>query len=657
MRQSTLPFAWPLVLFIAVSLACNFPSPANAPQNSTGPGGASTETVNPTTSPEAAPGSGTDSGRLLTICMGQEPSSLFLYADASAAARNIRQAIYDGPFDVVGFDYSPVILESKPTQAAGDVLLEPIPVQPGSPVVDVTGKLTNLGEGVQILPAGCNDPACAITFTGTAPAQMEQMVVRTKLRAGLTWSDGEPLTADDSLYAYEVARSLYPRVRAELIDRTQSYQALDAQTVEWRGVPGFRDPSYPASFFTPLPRHAWGEIPAAELAGTDRVSRTPIGWGPYAIQEWTAGDHITLIKNPSYFRAPEGLPAFDRLVFRFMPDRDQGLAALLAGECDLLDETNHLEIQGAALLDLQEKGQAAVSFQPAAAWEHADFGILPYNPPEAGGLLPLFGSKEIRQAIALCTDRQRMASELFFGQSAVPDSYVPASHPLFNPDGRKYAFDPAAGATLLDSIGWVDTDNDPASPRIAQGVAGIPDGTALEFTFLTTGEDEKQRAAAILQESLTTCGIKMNISTQPAENLFAPGPEGVLFGRNFNFAQFGWVSAIEPPCYLYTSQQIPGPYPEYSKGWGGANPSGYSNPDFDRACQQALLTLPEMPEHRAAHFLAQAIYTEDLPAIPLYQRLKLVATRPDFCGVTLDSSTESGLWNLESFNYGADCVP
>jgi peptide/nickel transport system substrate-binding protein len=639
---------WLLFLFLAVSLACNYqPVQTNRLPTISAEMPVATEVI--AVAPQVE--------RSLTICLGQEPASLFIYADASAAARNIRQAIYDGPFDVVNFEFSPVILESKPTQAAGDVLLEPVQVQPGSPVVDLTGKLTTLAEGVQVLPAGCNDPACALTYTGAEPAPLDQMVVRYKLRSGLTWSDGAPLTADDSLYSYEVARALYPRARAELIDRTQSYQALDPQTVEWRAVPGFRDPSYPANFFTPLPRHAWGKIPAAELAADESVSRTPLGWGPYLIQEWTAGDHITLSKNPTYYRVSEGLPAFDRLVYRFMPDRDQALAALLAGECDLLDETNSLELQGASLLDLQQSGKAAVYFQPAAAWEHADFGILPATPPEAGGPQPLFGSKEIRQALAQCTDRQRMADELFFGQSVVPDSYVPASHPLNNPENRTYTFDLAAGQATLDTLGWTDADGDPATPRTSQGVAGVPDGTALEFTFLTTDEDEKQHAAAILQESLAGCGIKLNISAQPAEALFAAGPEGPLFGRNFSLAQFGWVSSTEPACFLYTSQQIPGPYPEHPKGWGGANPSGYSSPDFDRACQQALLTLPEMPEHRQAHFQAQAIFTEDLPALPLYQRLKLVAARPDFCGLALDSSTESGLWNLESLNYGEGCTP
>lgn len=647
MRHTGLRPFWLLLFLLAASLACNYQPVRVA---STPP--ANPEEPVPTQPQMVSP----PAERLLTICMGQEPASLFLYADSSAAARNIRQAIYDGPFDVVNFDYSPVILESKPTLAAGDVLLEPVQVQPGGPVVDAGGNLTQLAEGLQVLPAGCNDPACAVPFSASAPVQMDQLVVRFKLRPGLTWSDGAPLTADDSLYSYEVARALYPRARAELMDRTQSYQVLDAQTVEWRGLPGYRDPAYPAIFFTPLPRHVWGDIPVAELSANELAGRTPLGWGPYKIQEWIAGDHITLNKNPAYFRAGEGLPAFDQLVFRFVPDRDQALAALLAGECDLLDETIHLETQGARLLELQASNQAAVFFQPAAAWEHADFGIVPYNTPENGGPLPLFGLKETRQAIALCTDRQRMAGELFFGQSSVPNSFVPTSHPLYNPDVRTYAFDPATGVTLLDSIGWLDGDGNPATPRTAQGVAGVPDGTAFEFSFLTTNEEEKQRLAAILQESLAACGIKVNLSAQPVETLFAPGPEGALFGRNFSLAQFGWASSLQPACYLYTSQEIPGPYPQYPRGWGGANLSGYSNPEFDRACQQARLTLPEMPEHRNAHFLAQSIFAEELPALPLYQRLKLVAARPDFCGLAIDSSTESALWNLESLDYDQDCA-
>jgi peptide/nickel transport system substrate-binding protein len=592
--------------------------------------------------------------RLLTICMGQEPSSLFLYNDSSLAARVVRQAIYDGPFDVVNFDPLPVILEKKPTLANGDLAVVQVTVQPGSFIVSNDGKSVSLGEGVVYRPTGCSEATCAQIYTGQDPIQMDQLVVRFRLRAELQWSDGAPLTADDSQYSFEVAKSLFPRARPDLVAHTFSYQALDNLVVEWRGIPGYRDADYAMNFFTPLPRHIWGSLTPQDLLAAEVSNRLPIGWGPYVIQEWTLGDHISLNRNPAYFRSAEGLPFFDKLVFRFVPDKEQALNALLAGECDYLDETTGLESQSARLLDLQKNGQVAVAFQTGTAWEHVDFGILPSTP--SGSLEPLFQLKETRQAMAMCIDRQRMADELFFGQSVVPDSYVSPMHPLFNLQVKKYPFDPKAAAALLDSIGWLDSDGNPGTPRIAQGVSGVADGTPFEFTFLTTTEEEKQRTAQILVTSLAQCGIKVQVSSLPWEELFTPGPDGPIFGRKFAMAQFSWMSALQPPCYLYTSQEIPGPYPEFSKGWGGANASGYSNPNFDYTCQQALSTLPEMPEHQAAHFQAQAIYAEDLPAIPLYLRLKLVVMRPDMCGVLMDPSADSSLWNLEIFNYGDGCT-
>jgi ABC-type transport system substrate-binding protein len=120
-------------------------------------------------------------------------------------------------------------------------------------------------------------------------------------------------------------------------------------------------------------------------------------------------------------------------------------------------------------------------------------------------------------------------------------------------------------------------------------------------------------------------------------------------------AQFAWTNSLEPPCFLYTSDEIPGPYPDYPKGWGGANASGYSNPEFDQACQLARTTLPDRPEHAQAHRRAQEIFADDLPAIPLYLHLKYAATRPDMCGLILDPSASSALWNLEDFDYGPAC--
>jgi len=592
------------------------------------------------------------SGRSLTICMGSEPGSLFYYGDGSQAANNVRQAIYDGPFDVINYELVPVILERMPSLENGDITIEPLAVKAGNIVVDLNGDLAKLGEGIQYLPSGCLDASCAQTYSGQEPVQVDQLAVRFKLIPGLKWSDGAPLTIDDSLYSFEVAQAVYPKARGDLVAYTESYRALDETTIEWRGVPGYQDSGAATFFFAPLPRHAWGQIAPDDLFSAEASSRQPLGWGAYMIDEWLPGESITLIRNPNYFRLAEGLPKFDQLIFRFTENPEQALAALQNGECDILDETSGLETRSAQLQEQQVAGQMAVTFIPGTAWEHLDFGIASLNP----GLPPIFQKKETRQAMAQCIDRQRITDELYPGLSQVPDSYVLSQHPLHNPNVRTYLFDPQTAATLLEAAGWADADGNPATPRTALGVEGVPDGTPLATTLLTTDDEEKQLVAAIIKDSLAQCGVQVEINNSSPEVLFAPGPEGPIFGRNFALAQFGWETATEPPCFLYTTQEVPGPYPQYPKGWGGANASGYSNPEFDLACQRGRAALPENPQHQDAHHQAQAIFAEDIPSIPLYTRFQAVATRLDLCGLVVDASAESSLTNLEEVDYGSDCV-
>lgn len=608
------------------------------------------------------------SSRLLTVCMGREPASLFLYGDESSAARGIRQAIYDGPLDINNFTVSPVLLQRQPDRTGGDVQLIPVPVQPGDLIQDAAGHLTQLKSGATYLPAGCQTSDCGVVYEGADPVNMDQLVVQYHLLPDVLWSDGAALTADDSLFSYQVASGLKPWARADWIDHTLVYTALNATTVEWRGVPGYRQPNYSLGFFSPLPRHAWGDLSPTQMLTAELSARMPLGWGPFQIEEWQPGDHITLSKNLNYFRAQEGLPHFDRLVFRFMPNKDEALAALQAGECDILDETTGLEGRSQELLDLKNSGQARVEFMPGAAWEHIDFGLAPAN-PAAGDKGPVnpatfLQPKAVRQALALCVDRAALAKELFFDQTVVPDTYVPPGHPLALPEVKKYAFDPGAAASLLQSVGWVDADNNPATPRVAAGVAEVADGTPFEMEYLVSSEPLAHSAAQKIQASLASCGVKINLKTIDAHTLVTPGPQGAVFGRNFTLAQFAWSTSLAggnnplvPACYLFLSEEIPGPYPQFPKGWGGANVSGYRSADFDQACLKGLSTLPDTPEYVQAHQRAQALFAEDLPALPLFMRLKVVAARPDLCNLSVDSSADSSLWNLETLDYGETCNP
>jgi peptide/nickel transport system substrate-binding protein len=589
--------------------------------------------------------------RVFTICMGDEPDSLFLYADASVAARSLRQAVYDGPLDVLGYQLSPVLFDAVPSVDDGTIMLVPVEVQPKDLIVSADGVLSLLENGVRYLPNGCQDASCALTYSGSEPVTMEALVVRFNLRQGITWADGASLTADDSLYSYEVAEALYPRVRSDLLDRTASYQAVDAASVEWRGVPGYRNPQAAAFFFSPLPRHTWGGTPVQELLETEAVNRTPLGWGPYQIEEWTAGDHITLRRNENYFRSEEGLPAFDALVYRFMPDSEAALQALLTGECDYIDETVGMEGQLPQLAQLQNEGRLEFQVEVGSGWELLDFNLAPQGGDEPN----FFRSAATRQAVAMCIDRETIASEVFRGYSQVMPGYIPSGHPLYNPEAALPAYDPQAGAEALTAAGWLDLDNDPATPRTAQGVQGVPNGTEFTFTLHTGTALAAQTAARIISNTLAECGIVVDTQSLPWQELLAPGPDGPVFGRHFSAAQYGWIAAVEPPCFLFTSSEIPGDYPAAPRGWGGANAGGYANAEFDAACRQAASSLPGKDAYRSAHHQAQALFAADLPALPLYQRIQVIAHRTDMCGVQVDPSAESALWSLETFNYGSDC--
>jgi len=482
---------------------------------------------------------------------------------------------------------------------------------------------------------------------------MDILVVRFQLLPNIQWSDGSPLTANDSLYAYQVAKALYPAYRPQLVRITHSYQVIDQRTVEWRGLPGSQSSSYPEHFFAPLPQHAWGTLPISELPESQLASQAPLGWGPYVLEEWTPGEQITFSKNPNYFRANQGLPHFDRLVFRFTADPQEAVQAVLAGECQLADETALRGVAAQELQELQSNENIATWVKASGAWEQILFGITALDTTRTS----LFASVPVRQAIASCIDKERISQEVYSGLAVLADTFVLPDHPYYTSEAAHYSFNPQSASTLLTASGWVDHDGDPATPRLASGVAGLPEGTPFEFTYLASDETERQQVARIVQESLAQCGIKVNLEFLPANQVYAGGPEGPVFGRHFDAAQLAWTTQFEVPCSLFTSTEIPGPYPAFSKGWGGANASGYSNPNLDQACVTSLTTLRSSPDFTEAYRQIQLILSEELPALPLYLHPQVAAARVDGCGFQLESSNASSLWNLEEFDYGDACNP
>jgi peptide/nickel transport system substrate-binding protein len=620
--------------------------------------------------------------RRLTICLGAEPETLYIYGGVSLAQSHILGAIYDGPIDVVGYQNHPVILEKLPNLADGDAVLEPVSVQAGDLVVNDTGQVVQLDLGEVVRPYGCSSSECAVAWGG-GQLELAQLSATFTIKQDLKWSDSVPLTAADSVFSYQIASQcqgdfgpcgglgLATRSGWETLPRTASYDALDESSVRWTGVPGFLDPAYQTNFFIPLPEHQLSQYAPQDLFTAPEAARQPLGWGPYVISSWMPGESISLRANPLYFRAQEAELKFDELLFRFIGgEASNNLDTLMSGGCDFLDQgASQALINGGIeeLIQLEDERRLLAHIAAGPIWEHADFGIVPLSYDD--GYQPgidrpdFFRDVSLRQAFSLCMDRQKIVDEVLYGQSSVPISYLPEEHPLFNGNVNRYEYDPAAGAQLLQGAGWVDHDGDHQTPRQALGIQGVVDGTPLVVTYITSTAEQRQVSSQILADSLAECGAQLELVYGPGSEVYAPGPEGPVFGRRFDLAQFAWSTGNQPACDLWISGQVPGdPNLEdengsalFPYGWGGANAAGFRENSYDFACDQALTTLPGQPGYIENHQAAQTIFSEQLPVIPLYQHLKLVVTRPDMCGFSLDASAFSELWNIENFNYGEGC--
>jgi peptide/nickel transport system substrate-binding protein len=641
-----------VLVALAVVLAGCSPASPGIPEAAE-PTGVSPEDAQPTITP--APTEIPE--RTLVVCLGEEPRTLYRYGGSSEAMWSVLEAVYDGPIDTLGFALQPVVLDKLPTLQDGDAVYQALDVQPGEIVVDVNGDLVSLADGVIVRPAGCAGPECAVTWDSTVPVQMDRLVINFSLKAGLTWADGAPLTSDDSLYAYELASDPGTPVSQYVLKRTLSYTALEQRTTQWTGLPGYFPLRFGDLYWAPLPRHAWGHLASSDLLTSELSTRTPLGWGPYVIEEWVAGDHIRLSKNPNYLRAAEGLPKFETLVFRFLGrPADSTLAALQAGECDAVDRSTGLDGQVQAAREAELNGKLQTVIGQGPEWEQVVFGIQPaaYDDPSqrlATNRADLFSDLRVRQAITMCMNRERTVSYALFNQSAVPATFLPPDHPLYAPGVEFLPFNLEEANRLLEESGWIDHDGDASTPRQAFEMPRVAEGAPLVVEYSTTGALLRQEYANTLKDALALCGVQLEVRTYEPQQFYEPGPNGPLFGRSFDLAQLAWQAGISTPCALFTSDQIP----SAENNWIGTNVAGYSDAEYDAACYAALQTRPDHPEYTARNQDVQRLFASSLPAAPLFYRIKVAAARPDLCGLTMETSARSDLWNLETWDIGAGC--
>ncbi len=618
---------------------------AGSPAAASPTAGASTPSPQPSGTASPAPVSATAAAQpaqVLTICMGTEPVALMPYLDGSDAARTVQALLYAAPIDVVGYNTQPGILAEVPSLENGSAVVKVLRMLPGDRVLDDAGEVVTLTVGTRIRPAGCRNSGCAVTYDGS-DVEMDQMRVVFRLRRGLTWEDGSPVQAADSVYSMELATALaspeLPGVApgATLEVMTESYLALDAQTVVWTGVPGYLPQSYRTLFWLPMPSVAWRSTGLAELFLREDVVHTPMGYGPYGQVEWEGGATLRLSRSETYAAATGVRPFFDAVVFRFVDPADpkSALNALADGTCDLLTADLNLGEAFKEMSALQSAGSLQILAQPGIAWEH-----LTFNTNVGSSRPALFADVRTRQAVAHCVDRKRLLQELTHAMGTAMATYVPPDAPLYAPGVQQYAYDAALGGTLLDEAGWRDEDGD--GVREAHAVEGVNEGVPFRLTYVTTGSDRRLRTAQLIAAELSVCGISVDTQVYEPWELFAQNPENVLVGGNFDLAQVALSADLLPQCSPYASWAMPA----LTNGWAGLNVGRFSSADYDAACMTASTALPGEADFVDGHREAQRIFADALPALPLYRTVSYLAARPDLAGVRPDALSVV-TWNVE----------
>ena len=476
-----------------------------------------------------------------------------------------------------------------------------------------------------------------------------------RLREGVRWSDGAPLTSRDVKFTHDLVvnprsgaiadlEAKYERVETP-DDRTivftmhseRSARALASQNPElfgsWEAQRGpVLDPLYGfgvlASFI--LPAHVLGPIVGADPRTSTELpdaidrsafARQPVGSGPYAVESWEDGGPIELRARADYFG---GTPRIEtiRVSFGRGPNAGSALAeALEKGDLDLV-AGGALDLAGT--VRLASAPDLRVHQTLGTTWEKLAFNLDD----------PALEDRRIRQAIAYALDRDEIVREAYAGQSAVVESPFARWPGALGGAARRYSPDLARARALLRSAGWSESD-DPATPRAnASG--------PLRLRLLTNDSPIRTRTALIIRARLAAVGIDVAIETVPSADLFAP-ERGRLARRDFTLALYAWSGATEPGLeagYLYAGTSVP----TKANGYRGGNYAGYKSAEADRLIAAGAATLDPV-ERGAVYRQLERLLLDDLPALPLAYVPTVSVARASLVGYAPPRGPIGDTWN------------
>ncbi|CAH2602955.1 ABC transporter substrate-binding protein [Rhodovastum atsumiense] len=394
------------------------------------------------------------------------------------------------------------------------------------------------------------------------------------LQDGVKWHDGAPFSARDVVFTFKTfLMETHPRARA-LFGRCSSIEAIDDTTVVFRLSEPF--PAFLQCFEVsnaPL-------MPAHIYEGTDfranPKNATPIGTGPFRFDEWVKGSHIHLVAFPEYWQ--KGKPYLKDIYFRIIPDAASRALALETGEVMQSQFTDIEPFDVPRLvknpkLQMTKKGY---EFVAPLMWLELNTRVKPLD------------DKRFRQAIMYALDRQFIRDKIWFGLGRVATGPINSVTKFYDPNVRKYPYDPAKAKALLDEMGLKPD---------AKGVRA-----SLKFMPLPYGETWL-RLGEYIKQALGRVGIAITLESTDAAG----------WGRreaNWDFditanMLYQYADPAIGVARTYLSSNI-------RKGVMFTNTMGYSNPEVDTLFEQAAREV-DPAKRQALYSRLQKILVEDVP--------------------------------------------
>lgn len=441
-----------------------------------------------------------------------------------------------------------------------------------------------------------------------------------KIHENSTWSDGEPLTAEDVAFSMnlyrtrEDAKTFSGFIYIDSVEATGPYE-VTFKLNEPR--PNFRALMADNVFI--LPKHIWG--PMAEdpnLADFSQLDAEIVGSGPWILKEIKIDEYAMFFPRPDHYMYP---PKVNGLIYQTFANNDAAVQALIAGQVDLISRVPITALETVKAADNIEviSGMPSGPSVDELIINNITPDLCPADFQSTCGGHPALRDVAVRRAMAYATDQQKMI-ELVYGGMATPGTtLVPPSSAYYNPDVTTYPYDLAKANALLDEAGYVDTNGD--------DVRNMPGGgEELIFNLNFDTDPNYSRQAEILDESFKQIGIKLEIAPMESSAL-SPfvNPQ-----YQHDLVIWGWSTGVDPDFMLSltTTDMI----------LNTSSEVGFSNAEYDQLYrEQAVAATDELRKEKI--FRMQEIFMDQLPYIVFFYKDTIFAHRTDkFEGWTFTDS-------------------